>query len=226
MIIHSFADLYMADIFDEVSEELKQDRLVQIWKKNSKYIISFFLIAVVLIISFQLFLNWSEKKLELSSQQFFNALQKLEEKKYEESFKIFLKSSTEENEGYRVLSLFGLAETNYKKGNIKEMSLNYKNIYEDTNIDLYYRDLSRILSVMKDNISTFDEQINILEPILNSPSKLQLLAAELEIMLYVRSGNVNDGYTKIKNLLKRPDISLEQKSRLELLNKIYISNAK
>ena len=226
MIIYSFADLYMADIFDEVSEELKQDRLVQIWKKNSKYIISFFLIAVVLIISFQLFLNWSEKKLELSSQQFFNALQKLEEKKYEESFKIFLKSSTEENEGYRVLSLFGLAETNYKKGNINEMSLNYKNIYEDTNIDLYYRDLSRILSVMKDNISTFDEQINILEPILNSPSKLQLLAAELEIMLYVRSGNVNDGYTKIKNLLKRPDISLEQKSRLELLNKIYISNAK
>ena len=219
-------DLYMADIFDEVSEELKQDRLVQIWKKNSKYIISFFLIVIALIISFQLFLNWSEKKLELSSQQFFNALEKLEEKKYEESFKIFLKSSKEENEGYRVLSLFGLAETNYKKGNIKEMSLNYKNIYEDTNIDLYYRDLSRILSVMKDNISTFDEQINILEPILNSPSKLQLLAAELEIMLYVRSGNVNDGYTKIKNLLKRPDISLEQKSRLELLNKIYISNAK
>ena len=219
-------DLYMADIFDEVSEELKQDRLVQIWKKNSKYIISFFLIAVVLIISFQLFLNWSEKKLELSSQQFFNALQKLEEKKYEESFKIFLKSSTEENEGYRVLSLFGLAETNYKKGNIKEMSLNYKNIYEDTNIDLYYRDLSRILSVMKDNISSFDQQIKILKPILNSPSKLQLLAAELEIMLYIRSENVNDAYTKIKNLLKRPDISLEQKSRLELLNKIYISNAK
>ena len=216
----------MADIFDEVSEELKQDRLVQIWKKNSKYIISIFLIIVVLIISFQLFLNWSEKKLEESSQQFFNALEKLEEKKYEESFKIFLKSSTEENEGYRVLSLFGLAETNYKKGHIKEMSLNYKNIYEDTNIDLYYRDLSRILSVMKNNISTFDKQINILKPILNSPSKLQLLAAELEIMLYVRSGNVNDAYTKIKNLLKRPDISLEQKSRLELLNKIYISNAK
>ncbi len=216
----------MADIFDEVSEELKQDRLVQIWKKNSKYIISIFLIIVVLIISFQLFLNWSEKKLEVSSQQFFNALEKLEEKKYEESFKIFLKSSTEENEGYRVLSLFGLAETNYKKGNINEMSLNYKNIYEDNNIDIYYRDLSRILSVMKDNISTFDKQINILKPILNSPSKLQLLAAELEIMLYVRSGNVNDAYTKIKNLLKRPDISLEQKNRLELLNKIYISNAK
>ena len=216
----------MADIFDEVSEELKQDRLIQIWKNNSKYIISFLFIIVVSIISYQLFLNWNKKKLELSSQQFFNALEKLENKNYEESFKIFLKSSNEENEGYRFLSLFGLAETNYKKGKIKEMALNYKHIYEDTNIDQYYRDLSRILSVMKDNISPFKHQINILNPILNSPSKLQLLAAELEVMLYIRSENVNDANIKIKNLLKRPDVSLEQKSRLELLNKIYISNAK
>ena len=216
----------MADIFDEVSEELKQDRLVQIWKKNSKYIISFFLIAVVLIISFQLFLNWSEKKLELSSQQFFNALQKLEEKKYEESFKIFLKSSTEENEGYRVLSLFGLAETNYKKGNIKEMALYYKYIYEDNNIDLYYRNLSRLLTVMKDDVSSFEHQLNILKPILNSPSKLQLLAAELEVMLHIRSNNINEANTKLKNLLERSDISFEQKNRLELINKIYYSNAK
>ena len=216
----------MADIFDEVAEELKQDRLIQIWKKNSKYIISFFFVIVVSIVSYQLFLNWGEKKLELSSQQFFDALEKLENKKYEESSKIFLKSSTEENEGYRILSLFGLAETNYKKGEIKQMALNYKSIYEDTNIDLYYRNLSRILTVMKDNTSTFDQQINILKPILNSPSKLQLLAAELEVMLYIRSENVKDAYSKIKSLLKRPDISLEQKSRLELLNKIYISNAK
>mgnify|MGYP001163015121 FL=1 len=216
----------MADIFDEVSEELKQDRLIQIWKKFSKYIISFFVITILSILSYQLFLHWSEKKLEASSQQFFTALEKLDNKKYEESFKIFLKSSNEPHEGYRVMSLFGLAETNYKIGKIREMALNYKNIYEDVNIGLYYRNLSRLLSVMKDNISSFEQQINILKPILNSPSKLQLLAAELEIMLYVRSGNVNDAYTKIKNLLKRPDISLEQKSRLELLNKIYISNAK
>ena len=216
----------MADIFDEVSEELKQDRLIQIWKKNSKYIISFLLVTVISIISYQLFKNWNEKKLEISSQQFFDALEKLENKKYEESFKMFLKSSSEENEGYRILSLFGLAETNYKKGNIKEMASNYKNIYEDTNIDLYYRNLSRILSVMKDNVSTFDQQINILKPILKSPSKLQLLDAELEVVLYVRFKNINEANIKIKNLLKRPIISLKQRNRLEILNKIYISNAK
>ena len=215
----------MADIFDEVSEELKQDRLIQIWKKFSKFIISFFVITIVTISSYQLFLNWSEKKLEASSQQFFTALEKLDNKKYEESFKIFLKSSNEPHEGYRVMSLFGLAETNYKIGKIREMALNYKNIYDDANIGLYYRNLSRLLSVMKDNISSFEHQINILKPILNSPSKLQLLAAELEVILHIRSDNLNEANTKLKSLLKRADISFEQKSRLELINKIYYSNA-
>jgi hypothetical protein len=215
----------MADIFDEVSEELKQDRLIQIWKKYSKFIISFSVITILSILSYQLFLNWSERKLEASSQQFFTALEKLENKKYEESFKIFLKSSNEQNEGYRVMSLFGLAETNYKIGKIREMALNYKNIYEDVNIGLYYRNLSRLLSVMKDNISSFEQQINILKPILNSPSNLQLLAAELEVMLHIRSDNLNEAKTKLKSLLKRADISFEQKSRLELINKIYYSNA-
>ena len=30
----------MADIFDEVSEELKQDQLIKTWKKYSKFIVS------------------------------------------------------------------------------------------------------------------------------------------------------------------------------------------
>ena len=216
----------MADIFDEVSEELKQDRLIQIWKKYSKYIISFLFITIISIFSYQLFIYWDKKKLEANSQQFFDAIDKLENKKYEESSSIFFKSSNEDNEGYRVLSLFGLAETNYKSGNINEMILNYKNIYEDTNVDLYYRDLSRLLSVMKDNVSTFDQQINILKPILNSPSKLQLLAAELEVMLHIKFENINEALVKLNNLLIRPNISLEQKSRLELIHKIYKTNAK
>ena len=45
------------------------------------------------------------------------------------------------------------------------MILNYKDIYENPNIDIYYRDLSRLLSVMKDNKSSFAKQKQILEPI-------------------------------------------------------------
>ena len=106
------------------------------------------------------------------------------------------------------------------------MILNYKSIYENQNIDVYYRDLARLLSVMKDNVSSFEIQKKILDPILNSPSKLQLLAAELEIMLLIRFNKIDEAKLSISKLLKRTDITFEQKNRLDLIGKVYNSNAK
>ena len=47
----------MADIFDEVSEELKQDQLIQTWKKYSKLIITLILIFIP-------FLGMASKKIK------------------------------------------------------------------------------------------------------------------------------------------------------------------
>ena len=58
----------MADIFDEVSEELKQDQLIQLWKKYSKYIISFVFFVIISISSYQGYMIWNEKKLNESSE--------------------------------------------------------------------------------------------------------------------------------------------------------------
>ena len=91
------------------------------------------------------------------------------------------------------------------------MILNYKDIYENQNIDIYYRDLSRLLSVMKDNKSSFEKQKQLLQPILSSPSKLQLLAAELEILLLIRFDKVDEAKLSLTKLLKRADLSFEQK---------------
>ncbi len=216
----------MADIFDEVSEELRQDQILQIWKKYSKYIITFLAFSILCIFSYQGYNIWNKKKLTASSEEFFNALENLDNKKFEDSFKIFSKSSLEQNDGYKILSIFGLAESNFKKGNNAEMVLNYKSIFEDSNFDIYYQQLARILSVMRDNNSSFDQLRDRLIPILKSPSKLQILAAELEIVLYIRFKKMDEAIKSLKILLNRTDITLEQKSRLSLINKVYSAHAK
>ena len=71
----------------------------------------------------------------------------------------------------------------------------------------------------------FEKQKQILEPILSSPSKLQLLAAELEILLLIRFDKVDEAKLSLSKLLKRSDLSFEQKNRLDLINKVYNSNA-
>ena len=216
----------MADIFDEVSEELKQDQLIQIWKKYSKLIITLISLIIISLVSYQAYITWNKKKIEAISEQYFQALEELEDKNYSESHDLFLKNSQNDKSGYSTLSLFGLAESNYQNKKIDEMILNYQTIYSNENIDIYYRNLSRILSVLKDNKSSFNQQKLLLEPILNSPSKLQILAAELEVMLLIKFDKIKEAQSALNILLKRSDISFEQRNRLELINKIYKNNAK
>jgi hypothetical protein len=215
----------MADIFDEVSEELKQDQLKQIWNNYSKYIISVAFILFISALGYFFYDKWKLEKIEVSSSQFFSGIEKLEKKEYLSSIEIFSKNVDQPHQGYKILSLFAIAEANFKIGKVDEMILNYKSIYENQNIDIYYRDLARLLSVMKDNVSSFEIQKKILDPILNSPSKLQLLAAELEIMLLIRFNKIDEAKLSISKLLKRTDITFEQKNRLDLINKVYNSNA-
>ena len=216
----------MADIFDEVSEELKQDQLIKLWKKYSKFIIILILFIIISLVSYQAYVIWNKKKIEAISEQYFQALEKLEDKNYSKSHSLFLNNSQNRESGYSILSLFGLAETNYQNGKIDEMILNYKSIYDDESIDIYYRNLSRILSVLKDNSSSFDQQKLLLEPILRSPNLLQILAAELEVLLFIKFDKIKEAKKALDVLLKRSDISFEQKNRLELINKIYKNNAK
>ena len=98
----------MADIFDEVSEELKQDQLVQLWKKYSKYIITFFILLVLSVLTYQAYMVWNEKKLTASSEQFFSGLEKLDDKDFEKSAKIFFKNSSEQKGGYKVYQYLDL----------------------------------------------------------------------------------------------------------------------
>ena len=216
----------MADIFDEVSEELKQDQLKQIWNNYSKYIISVAFIIFISVLGYFFYDKWKLEKLEVSSSKFFSGIEKLEKKEFLSSIEIFSKGVDQDHKGYKTLSLFGIAEAYFKIGKVDEMVLSYKSIYENQNIDIYYRDLARLLSVMKDNVSSFETQRKILEPILNSPSKLQSLAAELEIMLFIRFNKIDEAKLSISKLLKRPDITFEQKNRLDLIGKVYNSNAK
>ena len=48
----------MADIFDEVSEELRQDQVIEIWKKYSKIIIGLITLLIFLALGYLAFNNW------------------------------------------------------------------------------------------------------------------------------------------------------------------------
>ena len=214
----------MADIFDEVSEDLRQDQILKIWKKYSKFIIGFIILIIISVLGFQGYKSWNKNQLNVKSEYFFNALEKLENKEFKESIELFSNNSSKDTDAYSMLSNFGLAESNFKNKDIEKMILNYQAIYDNKNIDSYYQYLARFLSVMKDNKSSYQQLHDRLEPILNSPNKLQMLAAELEIILFIKFDMIKRAKGALKALLNRKEISIEQKNRLILINKVYETN--
>ena len=211
----------MADIFDEVSEDLRQDQILKFWRKYSKVIIIFIILIIVSVLSFQGYISWNKNQLNLKAEYFFNSLEKLEDSEIKKSIELFSNNPSKESSGYSMLSKFGLAQSNYENNDIEKMILNYQDIYDNKSIDNYYQYLARFLSVIKDNKSSYEQLRNRLKPILNSPNKLQILAAELQVILLIYFNMINEAKQSLKILLDRKDISFEQKNRLILIKKVY-----
>ena len=67
----------MADIFDEVSEDLRKDQYKQIWLKYKKLFISFISIFILSVITFKYIEYYQEKKKIEIATLYFDGLKKL-----------------------------------------------------------------------------------------------------------------------------------------------------
>ena len=104
----------MADIFDEVSEDLRKDQYKQIWLKYKKFIISFISIFVLSVIAFKYIEYYQEKKKIEIATLYFDGLKEIKNKNYEKAEVIFKKIIKNADKGYTVLSYFKLANINFK----------------------------------------------------------------------------------------------------------------
>ena len=64
----------MADIFDEINEELKQDRMTALWQRYGKYVIAFVIAVVAGVSLTQGYSYYTQKRDARSADVFFNAI--------------------------------------------------------------------------------------------------------------------------------------------------------
>ena len=211
----------MADIFDEVSEELRQDQIKNLWKKYQKFIYLIFFIILLCVGGYKTYEYVEENKLLNNSTTFFSALAKVEKNLNNEAELSFNKLNSDKDSGYYLLSQFALADLNFKKGNLKKMEECYEEIVNNDNFEKFYRDLALLFLTMNSKNMNNKDKIKRLNPILTSPSKLQSIAAELEILYLYESGESQNANLKINQLMSRQDINNSQKNRLSVIQEIY-----
>ncbi len=213
----------MADIFDEVSEDLRKDQYKQIWLKYKKLIISFILIFFISISAFKYIEYYQERMRMETATLYFDGIQEIKNKNYEKAEVIFKKIIENADFGYTVLSYFKLANINFNKKDFQSMESNYNKIINLENINGVYKEYALLLKIINSPNVKNDEKIKLLKPFLTSPSEFQPIASELEILYLIENKNMKSAENKLVELLKQKNISDNQKNRLNIIDEIYFN---
>ncbi len=211
----------MADIFDEVSEDLRKDQYKQIWLKYKKLFISLICIFILSVSSFKYIEYYQEKNKIRIANLYFEGVQEIKNKNIEKAEIIFKKIVDDNDFGYNALSYFKLAFISLNKKDFQSMERYYDKIISLDDINKAYKDYALILKITNSPNITNDQKIISLKPFLTSPNEFQPIASELEILYLIEIKKINIAKNKLESLLKQKNISNNQKNRLRTINEIY-----
>ena len=99
----------MADIFHEVDEEVRRERLAKLWERYSIYIIALAVLIVAGIGAWRGYEYWVAKKAAAAGAAFETAVSLSEQGKHSEAEAAFAKVATEAPTGYGMLARFRAA---------------------------------------------------------------------------------------------------------------------
>ena len=94
----------MADIFHEVDEEVRRERLQKLWERYNIYIIALAILIVAAIGAWRGYDYWQAKKAAAAGAAFESALSLSEAGKHAEAEAAFAKIAAEAPAGYRILA--------------------------------------------------------------------------------------------------------------------------
>jgi hypothetical protein len=138
-VIHTPLEFYVADLFQEIDDELRQDKASKLWKIYGKYVIA---VAVIVIISVASYRFWEQsnlEKAEKASIAYETALALGVDGDYAGAIELLNDPVISEIHGYAVLSKMQKANFAIKIKDFEAASIMYKGIMRDINNPKFIR---------------------------------------------------------------------------------------
>ncbi len=199
----------MADIIDEINEELKQERMKALFAKYGKIIIGFAAAVVAVVVAIQGYGMYQNSVRETAANAYFDALGQ------EEIGAALASAEGELAGGYGMLARFVTAAELVSRDDKQGAYDTYLAISNDATIDEIYRNFAAMLAVTSapDTIAS-DELRALIGPIADSAGAAQSLALELMIDLSLRDGDIAGakGYLEKINQLQDVPNGLRQRA--------------
>ena len=186
----------MADIFDEINEELKQDRAKQVWTRYGKYVIAAAAAVVLGVGASQGYMAWQQSQAEAAANIYSEALAA------EDAASALEADLGQLTEGYALIGRFQIAAGKAEAGDATGAESLYLEIAGDTTVDPLYRDAALLMSVMNAPESSDASDLQgRLAPLADGVGPWKPLALELSAALDLKAGDRAAAAAKLQELI-------------------------
>ena len=205
----------MADIFDEINEELKQDRMSALWTRYGKYLIAVAGLVIAVVVFTQTYKQWQASQNEQAAETFYQAMMG------DDAAAAFELRRDDLTEGYQMLADFKIASDKAISGDKQAAEELYLALSTNDDIAPLYRDLALLLAAMNvPDSRTADDIIAMLVPLTQGSGPFQGLALEAAAGADVQAGRIEAAMEKLGQIEQLADISAPLRQRSVELKKI------
>ena len=216
----------MADIFNEVDEEVRRERLKRLWDRYGIVLIALAVLTVAGIGAWRGYEWWMGKKAAAAGAQFEHAVSLSEQGKQKEAEAAFDKLAAAAPGGYRTLANFRAA-AGLVKDKPAEAVKAYDKLATDPSVGATLQDLATIRAAMLQvDTVPFDQLKRKLESVAADDHPFHATARELLALSAWGHHDLAQAKHYIDALMVDPDTSPAMRNRAELLSALIAGTAK
>jgi hypothetical protein len=216
----------VADIFQEVDEEVRRERLEQLWKQYGNYIIAALILVLACIGAWRGYVYWQERKAAEAGAAYEAASMLADEGKRTEAQAAFAKLASDGTAGYRTLARFREA-AQLGSSDPKAAVAAYDALAADANLGRSLQDLAAVRAgLLLVDTAPYQELRTRLEPLTASDRPFRHSARELLAFGAWRGGDNAAARQWIDAVIADPDTPSTIRSRVDVLAALMPSEAK
>jgi len=198
----------LADIFQEVDEELRRDKAAEVWARYGRYIIA---AAVFVVVATASYVGWKQYRLQQQTaygERFALALTLIQEKKPADALEALGGLTEDAGVGYGTLARFRAASVKTSEGDRQGAAAIYDAVAKDSSVDPLYAKLADLYYVLATlETGEPDALAARLEPLLAADNPWRFSAREMTALIALRKGDTKKArasYTALADDPKTP----------------------
>jgi hypothetical protein len=207
----------LADIFNEVDEAVRRDRLEKIWQRHGKFIIAGAILIVAAVGGWRGYDYLERKNAQEAGAQFEDAMTLAEAGKHQEAADAFAKVAKGSAGGYRTLARLREA-SELGSRDAKAGAAAFDALAADSGIGQRFQDLASLRAgFLLADTATFDDMRRRLEPLAAPGRTFRHSARELLALSAWRSNNMTDARRWADQIVGDGETPSAIRSRIEVL---------